>query len=435
MEVEERLEVYKDRSKLVRANGKVEEFLEGPSSDSAKERIKKLKDTLDAGFFENIVSQENEMIKEIEGIDENLYGNLKFLVDSVTSEYGRAVVALTVFQLTIKAIVPEQSVRLHKGSSSRGSFSWIEGIPMRSIDKKYITPILRRNELISLNADGMFMTRSLAENYPYSKVYKAEIKGPREQWHSVIDYIEDNPNEASRLLKVSIGLLRNRSNYFRESVKTLISNFEEQKDKFDSIEFTSDFIMNFIESSGYSARVFEIALHSLFQVLDEYLAFDGILQPLGQMRTANKKKGNIGDLEISEDEDGTTILESWDAKYGKTYLREEIEEMFEKFKLHPNLAIVGFVTNLTPDFREEILQRISEIQEISNIEIKIFDFNTWVEEQIKRIEITESELSLKWATYFIDCIAQRRREVAPIDEPCDNWVKELIKLIDELKSR
>lgn len=177
METEEHLKVFRDRSELVRSTGSTEKFLEGPSSRQAKTRIAKLKSALDNGYFEKLASQDLGVSDDIDDVTPEIHDCLKTLVDSVTSEYGRAVVALTVFQLTIKAVIPEQSVRLHKGSTSRGSISWVEGVPMRSIDKKYITPVLRKYGLISLNADGMFMTRSLAENYPYSKVYKAEIRG------------------------------------------------------------------------------------------------------------------------------------------------------------------------------------------------------------------------------------------------------------------
>jgi len=84
-------------------------------------------------------------------------------------------------QLTIKSISPEQSIRLHKGSSST-SFSWKEGISMRVLDKNYITPLLRKYKLLRLNADGFMMTRTLAENYPYSQVYKAAIRGAKKEW-------------------------------------------------------------------------------------------------------------------------------------------------------------------------------------------------------------------------------------------------------------
>ena len=81
------------------------------------------------------------------------------LIESVTSEVGRALVGLTILQLCIKSIEPEQNIRLHKGSTNTREFSWRDEISMRSLEKKYITPVLREYELLRLNADG-FMTVS-----------------------------------------------------------------------------------------------------------------------------------------------------------------------------------------------------------------------------------------------------------------------------------
>ena len=68
-------------------------------------------------------------------------------------------------------------------------------------------------------------------------------------------------------------------------------------------------------------------MHSLFQVLEDQGSFEGgFLKPLSQMRSANKKHGNVGDIEITAGKrNGLHIVESWDAKYGKAYLRDEIE--------------------------------------------------------------------------------------------------------------
>ncbi|PZO56049.1 MAG: hypothetical protein DCF15_09705, partial [Phormidesmis priestleyi] len=62
----------------------------------------------------------------------------------------------------------------------------------------------------------------------------------------------------------------------------------------------------------------EIAMHSLMQAMQDYQVFpNSVLNPLSQMRSANKKHRNIGDIELLEDRQ---IVEAWDAKYGKSYL-------------------------------------------------------------------------------------------------------------------
>jgi hypothetical protein len=79
---------------------------------------------------------------------------------------------------------------LHKGSTSTRDFSWCDGISMRSLDKTIHYTVLRRYELLRLNADGFMMTRSSAENFPYSTVYKAKIRGARTEWVSLLEAIE-----------------------------------------------------------------------------------------------------------------------------------------------------------------------------------------------------------------------------------------------------
>ena len=58
---------------------------------------------------------------------------------------------------------------------------------MRSIDTEYITPVLREEGLVKLNSFGFMMTRTLAENYPYTKVYKAAMRGARAEWIAIVD--------------------------------------------------------------------------------------------------------------------------------------------------------------------------------------------------------------------------------------------------------
>ncbi len=53
-------------------------------------------------------------------------------------------------------------------------------------------------------------------------------------------------------------------------------------------------ILRHINQSDYAARLMEIAMHSLMQAMQEYQVFpNSLLKPLSQMRSANKKHGNI----------------------------------------------------------------------------------------------------------------------------------------------
>ena len=172
---EKHLDVFEDRYEL-HQDGETTVYYQGFQTSEAQQRYLLTQRKLSDGFLDNEMNSLST--KDFSELSESNKNMLKKLVDGITSEVGRALVGLTCLQLAIKTISPEQCIRLHKGSTTRGKFSWAEGISMRTLDKTYNTPFLRKYGLLSINRDGVFMTRSLAENYPYSLLYKAEMRGP-----------------------------------------------------------------------------------------------------------------------------------------------------------------------------------------------------------------------------------------------------------------
>ena len=199
------LRVYTNRSELILPDGRVQAFPEGGMNQEAKIRYKKIAGELSTGYLEEqiLACRDKSSNLDLSQLTEDHRYLLDRLVQSVTSEVGRALVGLTILQLCVKSIEPEQNIRLHKGSTGKRDFSWCDGISMRSLDKQYITPILRKYELLRLNADGFMMTRSLAENYPYSTLYKANMRGARSEWVSLVEATEKDevsPNLALQYL-------------------------------------------------------------------------------------------------------------------------------------------------------------------------------------------------------------------------------------------
>ena len=421
--------IYADRSILIDETGKEFQFDEGKTSEEAKKRLAIIKNALEKGFLEKIIAEcKNPQIK-IENINEEQTKTIEALVNSVTSEVGRAIVGLTILQLTVKAILPKQSIRLHKGGSGTRDFSWREGIPMRNLDSNYITPVLRKFDLLKINKFGFMMTRTLAENYPYSKLYKAGIRGARQEWLEITDEVERGEIDSLNALKQLLIFLNNKSEAFQElTIKTLrtLGLFLKKKPTFEKC---FSIVTVFINNSTYSARVFEVSLHAFFQVLAEEKQLSGFLKPLSQMRSANKKHGNIGDIEITNSEGNMDIIEAWDAKFGKTYLRDELEELNDKLKFHPQATIAGFITDQKPNLKSEIKTRMKEIEEIHETEICIMEFREWVNFQINNYGLDNNKIGAKWLQAIAESICQKRREIAPIDEPTTEWVETFIKSV------
>lgn len=422
--------VYNDKSVLF--DGKEEYiFEEGKPSPEAVRRLNNIKAEFEKGFLVNLINECKNPDIKVEDLPDEHKILLSSLVD-FTSEVGRALVGITILQMCIKCIEPRQSIRLHK--AGRGDFSWKDGIPMRVLDKNYITPVLKENDLLRLNADGFMMTRSLAENYPYSKLYKAAMRGARDEWLQVVDLLESGELNPTIALRYMIILLINRSANFTSLANETIELTLKYLLQKPSIQEVTNFIKDYVDNSSYSARVFEIAMHSLYQVLDAHDLLPGKLKRLTQMRSANKKHGNVGDIEVTAFSNEFSIIEAWDAKYGKPYLRDELEELAEKLLHHPETEIAGFVVNETPNLKEEIINRVNEISDMYNTSIKIFTFNEWVENQIERIEFEDNTIvAREWLMAFVESLCQRRREIAPIDEPCDKWVQELNDALNSIK--
>ncbi len=419
------LDVYNDRSELHLEN-RVIVYMEGLQNAETQRRYKFINLTLSEGFLDRKIKHlENETF-DCEGLSDENKALLQDLVEGITSEVGRALVGVALLQLAIKAIVPEQSIRLHKGTTRQGSFSWVDGISMRTIDSSYITPFLRQYGLLNVNKYGFFMTRSLAENYPYSKLYKAEMRGPFNEWINIVDALENNSMPAELGLGYLLALLKNRSDSFQDKANQAVSLVAKHKD--DKFEHIEEMLIRFFNETGYSARAFEVVMHGFMQALQElHLLSDYQLVPMSQMRSANKKHGNIGDIELI---DGRVIVESWDAKYGKPYLRDELEELEDKILASPGVKIAGFVVDREPDRRREIVNRAEEIASVSGVDIKILSFEEWIKWHTKRLLPSQlKSLGYHWLLAVVESFGQKRIKIAPIDEPCEVWISDLISIL------
>lgn len=420
---EKHLDVYKNRYEL-HQEGETIIYYEGVQNRETQERYARINAELSRGFLE-------EKIRSVPCVDftqlsEENRALLHNMVNGVTSEVGRALVGLTFLQLTIKSIAPDQSIRLHKGTTRRGSFSWVEGISMRTIDSTYITPFLREHGLLNLNKYGVFMTRSLAENYPYTSLYKAEMRGPFDDWIALVDAIENNSMPATLGLCYMMALLQNRSDRFHQIADQACQLVENHRN--DDFNVIQGLLSRFFNSTDYSARAFEVTMHGLFQAMHE-LNFlgDADIVPLSQMRSANKKHGNVGDIELTED---GIIFESWDAKYGKPYLRDELEELRDKLLTHPDCRVSGFVVDSDVDLRRDIVSRKNDLENETSTEIHLFSFDQWVNYEVSQLNTPQKNmLGYRWLKAVVESFSQRRLQVAPIDEPCDAWINDLLSIL------
>ncbi len=263
MNAEEYLIVFGDRTEY-HSNDAIMTYIEGFQSAEAQKRYTTIIKVLSQGYLDNMIDSLPET--DFSCLSKDNMNLLERLVDGITSNNGRAIAGLTFLQLTVKSIVPEQNIRLHKSSTTRGKFSWTDGVSMRRIDKNFVTPFLREHNLIKLNADGIFMTRTLAENYPYTKLYKAKIQGPFKECLDIMDALEDGAMSPEPALKYFTALLKNKSDEFRKLARSAI----EIEKKFEGVDFETitKLLEKFYNDTHYSARAYEIVMHGFMQAME-----------------------------------------------------------------------------------------------------------------------------------------------------------------------
>ena len=123
------------------------------------------------------------------------------------------------------------------------------------------------------------------------------------------------------------------------------------------------------------------------------------------------------------------VLEAWDAKYGKPYLRDELEELSDKLESHGETTIAGFVVDREPEIDDDIQSRIEDLQDLHGVDIFIQSFDAWVDAQIERYEQDATTTMNECLTAYVESLARRRLAVAPIDEPADQWLEDLLRLL------
>ena len=112
-------------------------------------------------------------------------------------------------------------------------------------------------------------------------------------------------------------------------------------------------------------------------------------------------------------------------------MRDELEELRDKILTSPGVQTAGFIVDGTVDRRKDVTLRAKEIEDETGVNISLCSFDEWIMLQTKGFtEEDIYEIGSHWMMAVVESFAQRKTEIAPIDEPCDGWVSDLI---DRLK--
>ena len=91
------------------------------------------------------------------------------------------------------------------------------------------------------------------------------------------------------------------------------------------------------------------------------------------------------------------------------------------------------MTNVAIQRTEELEKRLEEAKAMYGINFLIVTFDDWSKMILDRClsskMIDEDTLAKHWLKAYAYTLALKKREIAPIDEPCMEWVKLLISVL------
>lgn len=241
------------------------------------------------------------------------------------SENFLGVLNVTITSLTEKSVNPTQDIRKHQ-AKMEGGYSG------RTLDTRTIAPWLKSKKLKSMVESG-WLTRSLEQDSPYTLDYKGAIRNKEVKvaFLQLLDSVQSEKVEAVECLKYLIQLLIIQ----REQNKVEINPLS-KKSKYSISEIVDLLTKHFAQTNQVgTARLPVLAIYSVYQIITkEVERYKGkSLQSLGSHTSADLRSGDIGDIQINNEEGKP--FEGVEVKYGKIIDHVLVEDAFEKIKPHP----------------------------------------------------------------------------------------------------
>lgn len=268
-------------------------------------------------------------------------------------EQRKAVLTVLITSLCHKIIDPKQDIRLHQSNLKNGYSG-------RTLDTRVITPFMKEKRFPAMVESG-WLTRSFEQNSPYDLKYRGKVSPPKlkQAFLGAVDYIEKHHASAENYLiylfqnlillrennAVEITRIENKSLF---SIKQIIQMLEEHFDK-SSIVGTS--------------RLPVLAIYSVYEcMILEVKRFEAKkLLPLGSHTSADYRSGDIGDIEIVDEEE--IPFEGVEIKYGKPITAQMVIDAYDKFKKYPTNRY--YLLSTAQSGEEELKKITMEIEKIS----------------------------------------------------------------------
>jgi len=315
--------------------------------------------------------------------DKNLLKNLKILSSKIESHKG---VYVCLIMLLVKKIDnPNQDIRYHKVELKNG-FSG------RTYDTKFITPVLKRNQLPSM-AESAYLTRSIEQPHPLNKNFPGKIRDvhAKKSFLEIIDIFQKNSSHCEDILNYLIlegKKIKNKNFVPVKKIKTKEKIFID-----DFIQLLVSYLNTNFKISG-AAKVPVICIYSIYQIffkeIDRYKNLT--LKEMGFHTTSDKTSKSAGDIEIFK---GNNLVEGFEIKFNKEINEHLLEIAYEKIKkFNPQRYFIIHTLSLSRENLINLNKKIEEIKKEHGCQIIIDNFFVCLSSYLRLINSVEGYINL-----------------------------------------
>ncbi len=243
-------------------------------------------------YNEILVDVHNEAIDKknyVNKLDTKVFKNIETIAQKYFNQKGVFTVLVTL--CIYKIAHPKQDIRKHQ-TQIEGGFSG------RSVDTKYITPILKKLGLPSMAESG-WLTRSLEQPYPYTLDYEGKIsdKNVKKSFLELVHSVEMDKINPRYILVELFKLIME----IQKSDKIVITPLATPE------KFTIDRVIELLNKqfsldykTTYGSKLPVLAFYAIYKILTQEISRYNQcqLKELGSHTASDRSSKSAGDIEV-----------------------------------------------------------------------------------------------------------------------------------------
>ncbi|MGB5793878.1 restriction endonuclease, SacI family [Poseidonibacter sp.] len=303
-------------------------------------------------LLESIYKEANKNINYSEELTQEILNNITTISEKCFNQKGVFTVLVTLSIYKIKH--SKQDIRIHQNQLKNG-FSG------RSIDTRYITPILKKIGLPSMAESG-WLTRSLEQPFPYTLDYNGKIndKNVKNAFLKLVNEIQINKINPKFILV----------ELFKQVIKIQKENKIENKPLENPDKLTISKIINLLDKQfSFNYKTFGgsklpvLAFYSIYKIIiNEISRYNNcILKELGSHTASDRTSKSAGDIEIFNNGE---LFEAIEIKLDKPIDTNILRIAKEKIiRYNPKRYYILSYYEIKQEDVEEINKIIQEVKE------------------------------------------------------------------------